>query len=227
MDGKHIVFRAPKSAGSTYFNYKNEHSIVLLAVVDAKYNLIYVDVGANGRISDGGIFRQSSLAAAVAKNSLNFPEDRPLPGRQKLMPYVLVADGAFPLSERIVKPYPFRNMTAEQRIFNYRLSRSRRVVENVFGILANRFRILLTTINLSPEKVQNITLACCALHNFLRMENPIYVLPDEEVDKNFTFKYGLSYQGSNRSRAEALQIREEFKDYVNNEGAVPWQEDMS
>lgn len=107
-------------------------------------------------------------------NTLSFPEDKCLPGRNVKMPYVIVDDAVYPLSERIMNPYPFGNMTPQQRKFNYRLSRVRRVVANAFGILANRFRIFLTTINLSPAKVQDITLCCCALHNFLRTECPTF-----------------------------------------------------
>lgn len=168
LDGKHIIIGAPKSAGSMYYNYKGSHSIVLLALVDAKYNFIYIDVGVNGRVSDGGVFRNSSLVKAIALNSIGIPENKALPRRVQPVPYVILADAAFPLSKHILKPYPFRDMTPEQRVFNYRLSRGRRVVENAFGHLASRFRIFLTTINLSPQKVQEITLACCILHNFLK-----------------------------------------------------------
>jgi hypothetical protein len=42
------------------------------------------------------------------------------------------------------------------------------VVENAFGILANRFQLLQKDINLSVAKVQNITLTCCVLHNFIK-----------------------------------------------------------
>jgi len=155
MDGKHILFKAPRDAGSSFYNYKKQNSIVLLALVDADYKFIYVDVGTNGRVSDGGVFRKSSLAKAIANNSLNFPEKQ---GRIMPIPYVIVADAAFPLTNNILKLFSFKNMIWSQRIFNYRLSRVRRVVENAFGILANKWRVLLTPIQLAPAKVQLITL---------------------------------------------------------------------
>ena len=79
MDGKHIVIRPPPNSGSYYFNYKGTFSLVLLAVVDADYNFVYVDVGCNGRISDGGVFRNCSLYTAMERNCLNTPEAEPLP----------------------------------------------------------------------------------------------------------------------------------------------------
>lgn len=65
------------------------------------------------------------------------------------------------MTTKMMKPYPHRNLEKEKRIFNYRLSRARRVVENAFGILAHRWRVFLTTIKLSPDKVTDIILAAC------------------------------------------------------------------
>ncbi|KAI8488914.1 hypothetical protein Bbelb_334320 [Branchiostoma belcheri] len=65
-----------------------------------------------------------------------------------------------------------RNLTHQQRIFNYRLSRARRVVENAFGILPSRFRVLLTTLNVLPCKAARVTKACLVLHNAMRDRYP-------------------------------------------------------
>jgi hypothetical protein len=67
----------------------------------------------------------------------------------------------------IMKPYPFKDQPAPHRIFNYRLSRACRMVENVFGIIANRFRVLRKPLIPSPTSTVNIVLAVCVLHNFL------------------------------------------------------------
>ncbi|WAR28419.1 hypothetical protein MAR_014123 [Mya arenaria] len=55
---------------------------------------------------------------------------------------------------------------------NYRISRGRRIVENAFGILANRLRVILGRMQKSPEVVQIIVKCCVILHNMMRMRYP-------------------------------------------------------
>ena len=78
------------------------------------------------------------------------------PSDAKDMPYFIIGDDAFPLRTWLMKPFSRRNLENDQRIFNYRLSRARRIVENAFGILANIFQCLRTTMRQQPKTVESI-----------------------------------------------------------------------
>jgi len=66
-----------------------------------------------------------------------------------------------------MKPYPFKDQPAPNRIFYYQLSRAWRILENVFGIIANRFRVLRKPLIQNPTSTVNIVPVVCVLHNFL------------------------------------------------------------
>ena len=116
MDGKHILIQPSPNSGSYYFNYKHSFSIVLLAVVDADYKFLYIDIGCNGRISDGGVFKNSTLFTALESNILSISSSEPILYQQKPIPYVLVADDAFPLKTYIQKPYGQAVLTTKKRL---------------------------------------------------------------------------------------------------------------
>ena len=103
------------------------------------FRFLYIDVGCQGRISDGGVFHQTRLHEAIENGSANIPPDAPYPNTHVPRPFVMVGDEAFPLRTYLMKPFPQRNLSNDQRKYNYRLSRARRIVENAFGILANRY----------------------------------------------------------------------------------------
>lgn len=243
IDGKHVVMRAPPNAGSMYFNYKGTHSIVLLAVVDANYCFTMIDVGAFGKSSDGGTFALSNIGKQLDKGTLQFPCDQALPGIGEL-PHVLVGDEAFPLKPYLLRPYPGRGATNEQRVFNYRLSRARRIVENAFGILAARWRIFQRTIQQEPETVDEIVKATCVLHNFLVRQS----LGTPYCDNDFvddeselgeirpggwrcevgiecsTYFKSMSKVSHNRCSKKAFENRDLFCKYFSStEGELAWQ----
>lgn len=169
IDGKHIVIKCPAHSGSEYYNYKGTYSIVLMALVDSDYRFTFADIGGQGRISDGGIFQNSLLWQKIDKNTINLPLDSPLPGRERDVPYVFLGDGAFALHKNVMKPFPGNHDTGtKERTFNYKLSSTRVIVENVFGVLTSVFRIFKKPIEINPEKVPIVTMSCILLHNFLR-----------------------------------------------------------
>ena len=155
--------------GSYYYNYKGTNSIVLMVPAGPNYEVLWCNIGMNGRVSDGGVWNHSSFGEALDNNveKLNFPKPESLPYREMDCPYVIIADDAFALKPNLMKPFAHTNMDIDQRICNYRFSQARRVVENVFGILANRWRVFRSPISLKPEKVQIVAMAAVVLHNWL------------------------------------------------------------
>lgn len=239
IDGKHVAIRKPYNSGSLYFNYKKFFSIVMMAVANANYEFIMVDVGINGRISDGGVISYTKFGQALADNTLRIPEPAQLPNSRKILPFVFLGDDAFGMTGHLMKPYPQAGLNVERRIFNYRLSRARRVIENVFGILVSRFGVLQTPIALCPEKARTVALACCYLHNFLRKRQPRAYVTNNHVDSE-DLQAGVVTNGSWRdvanemtplqpnctfrnATASAKVVRDTYCNFFNNEGQVSWQ----
>lgn len=237
IDGKHIIIEKPAGSGSLYYNYKGSFSIVLLAIVNANYEFMYVHVGTNGSISDGGVLKHTRFYEKLLSDELHIPPSSNFSRSNTMAPYCFVGDSAFAMSEHLLKPYPQRNLTHDKRIFNYRLSRARRVVENAFGILAERFRVFKKPITINVNNVQKIVMASCALHNFLRKKSRPYMTRNcvdfEDVEQH-TFRPGDWRQNdisiglrSEREHTEVgRQVRQIYTDHFNGDGRVDFQERM-
>ncbi|KAL4118911.1 hypothetical protein QTP88_011790 [Uroleucon formosanum] len=189
IDGKHVTIQAPPNSGSQYFCYKKTFSIVLLALVDAHYNFIAVDVGSFG-------------------------------------------DEAFPLKTYLLRPYPGKQLDCnEKRLYNYRLCRARRVVENAFGLLSQKFRIYNRRMQAKPENADVIILTTCVLHNFIKKYDGklTYVRDNKQTSEDHSTPINLmniSIQGGIATR-EAFGMRETYKHFFNSPcGSIPWQNNV-
>ena len=95
-----------------------------MAVADHDYRFKYVHVGAFGREHDSTVFSRSLFGQRLVRGELNLPK-----AAEGELPYVFVADEAFPLRDSIMRPYPARNLGTtdaenyQRRVYNYRLSR--------------------------------------------------------------------------------------------------------
>lgn len=119
--------------------------LVLMAIVDGSYRFIMCDFGTNGRVSDGGVLQNTSFFNKLKRGQLNIPPEEIVGNTSTTLPYVIVANDAFQLRVDMIKPFRLASLTDDDtKIYNYRLSRARRIVENAFGILSARFRIFRT-----------------------------------------------------------------------------------
>lgn len=227
---------------SEFYNYKGTFGVLLLTLVDARYWFIFVNIGCQGRISDGGVFNNSSLYCKLQKDQLHLPSNRKLPLFDEPLPYVFIGDAAFAMSPHMMKPYPgTHEKGSPERTFGYRLSRARRVVENVFGVMASVFRVFKQPMVLEPEKASNVTLACVLLHNFIRRSpsvasfyNPVGTF-DTDVNSEVILglwrndETGLTSflplkKSARKSGQNAKAVRDSFTAYFTTSGKLPWQD---
>ena len=95
------------------------------------------------------------------------------------MPIVLLGDAAYPLKTWLLKPYTNRaNLTAAQRVFNYRLSRARMTIESTFGHLKGRLRCHHKRLDVSVDFASTVVTACAIMHNLCEKRHERYM--DEE-----------------------------------------------
>lgn len=107
-----------------------------MAVTD---RFIYTDIGSYGKGHDSTIFQQISFWQGILKNNVDLPQESHFPGiKDGPVSYFLVGDEAFSVDTHLLRPYGGNSLSVTKRIFNYRLSRARRYVECVFGILSNK-----------------------------------------------------------------------------------------
>lgn len=212
LDGKHIRIKNPPYSGGMFFNYKHYFSIVLQGLVDANYRFITIDVGNYGKQSDGGTFRYSSLYKCLSTGRLQLPPEQIVPEKDMKLPFVIIADDAYPLLPYLIKPFNGNNISEKQHNYNKRLSRTRRVVEHAFGIITSKWRILKTDIECNVDLAAVIVKAICLLHNLIiDREGLTHIL---STVTPFQKKKTIS-KCSGRPSDEAKEVRERFSSYCD------------
>ena len=129
----------------------------------------------------------------MVNSSLNLPPPRPQPKlniqswepleNDDVVPFVFVADNAFPLTTGIMKPYADKGLTDKKRFLDTVLSRYRRVTDNAFGIMASVFRVFYSKINSNPDKATKVVLAAVVLHNMLHTGHANTYAPPRFADE--------------------------------------------
>ena len=166
VDGCYLPIKCPDGGPESckeYHNFKNFYSIVVMAIVDAKYLFMWASSGYPGSSHDAMILQSTGLVHKIKNESLipcYYKEDDGV----EIYP-TLVGDSAFPFLPWLMKPYGSITLTEQQRYFNYRLSRARMVVEGEFGQLKGRWRVLQRKNESEVATMKIMSLACITLHS--------------------------------------------------------------
>lgn len=167
---------------------------------------------------------ESNFGQKLYADNLNLPPDETLVEGGIEVPYVFIGDEAFPLLYNLIRPFPRENNITQNKIlFNYRLCRARRVVENAFKILSMRWRVYKRPFECKVHTVIKIVKATCVLHNYLMEHSITYdSVTNEEATPVESKLLGLRHSGF-RSSNDSFFTREEFCHYFNHTHVLIWQ----
>ncbi|KAG0440223.1 hypothetical protein HPB47_016367 [Ixodes persulcatus] len=187
-------------------------------------------------MNDSGVWAATDLRARIDRGIAEFPEAAQLPNSSKTAPFVIVGDEGFGMKPYKMRPFPASELEDAERIFNYRLSRGHRIVENGFGILRNRFQVYGAPLRHKPDRAVKVVKATIALHNYFRTKNSTrarYTPPDSLDVKDVltgNCKKGVNDKAvfpqeriGGRQPDDAKAVREVFRNYFMNEGQVSCQ----
>ena len=171
VDGTFVHMQKPAVWGDTYWCYRNFIAILLLGVCDHQLCFTYVDVGRAGCVGDAYTYNESSLKRRINDGTWLSGVDEDI-NDCSVRPY-LIGDSAFPLGPRLLKCYETATYP-HQRRFNRAHISTRQKIENAYGFLRGRWRVLTFNFIRDPEFMRDVSLVCCALHNVCQRSNCEY-----------------------------------------------------
>ena len=197
-------------------------------------SFIYKDyIVLSGSYNDAGVFANSDLGQSLADSRVNLPPPAFLPQTNVMAPHYLIGDGGFPLKQYLMKPFLHsNNLTIPQRIFNYRLSHARSIIECAFGLLSNTWLINRVALPWNVETNEKIIMSTVCLHNFLLdFQNNVigspYNINDIENLNIMPNRNEIMDEHINVNGLRAFEIRQNLCDYfILPAGSVPFQWDQ-
>ena len=209
VDGTHIPIISPVECPADYHNRKGWHSIIMQGTVNDTGCFVDMYIGWPGRVHDARVFSNSSLYKKGQDGVLLPNWNRTIHGTE--VPLVILGDPAYPLLPWLMKAYPNNGrLTQQQKVFNYRLSKTRVVVEHAYGRLKGRWRCLLKRLDINVADVPNVVAACCALHNLCEIHG------DGFNDEWMVETDSTTYTGNAVSEVGGHSIRDSLAAFFNN-----------
>ncbi|XP_064475668.1 uncharacterized protein LOC135389562 [Ornithodoros turicata] len=154
IDGTFIPIRCPAhKPGVTYVNRHDTISLTLQGICDNRRRFLDVSTGFPSKIHDGRVLTLSNIS-------------KRLPSLCDGGRYHILGDAAYACWEYLISPYKdYGNLTEAQSTFNTKLSATRVLIENTFRILKQRFRQLKDVEFFSVERMRQLIMSCCVVHN--------------------------------------------------------------
>ncbi|KAL7587017.1 hypothetical protein Lser_V15G38437 [Lactuca serriola] len=193
IDSTHIMMLLSASERSidVWLDRKDNHSMILQAIVDPDMRFRDIVTGWPGKMDDASVLQKSTFFELAEKHKrLNGPKLK-LSEKTQLQEYI-VGDSAFPLLPWLITPYQGRDLPETKSEFNKRHFATRLVAQRALARLKDMWK-MIQGVMWRPDKhrLPRVVLACCILHNIvIDMEDDVL----DELTLNVTHQHDLGYR---------------------------------
>lgn len=178
IDGTIINIDAPHENEEAYVDRHGNHSLNVMMICGPEYKFYCVNASWPGSVHDARVLRNSAIYGRFENGWRPFPNA------------VILGDSAYGIKEWLMPPIRRNPDDPTEQRFNSAHKRTRRIIENSFGILKERFPCL-NHLRLSPHRAGIVVIACATLHNLccdeahenVRIEDLGNVDPEDEHDE--------------------------------------------
>ena len=213
IDGSHVPVTPPSMNHTDYYNRKGWYSMLVQAVVDHEFLFRNLCIGWPGSVHDARVLANSSVFKKISNGQLLVGNSAQVQGRP-LRPFI-IGGSAYPLLLWLIKPFSFSSsLSSDQKLFNYRISRARVVVEIAFGRLKAQWRRLSKQINMNIDSAPHIIAACCVLHNVCQVHKDSF--NDEWLQELDTCAQPSCVSNATASVTGGKEVREILMDYFKH-----------
>ncbi|XP_033759034.1 protein ANTAGONIST OF LIKE HETEROCHROMATIN PROTEIN 1-like [Pecten maximus] len=186
IDGSYINLSGQATeCRASYINRKGNSSMQLQAVCDHEMKFIDVYTGWPGSVHDSRVFKASPLFNYLEQNGI-------------VNDGHILGDSAYPLQNYLLTPYRDNgHLNNYQKRYNFLQSSCRSVIERTFALLKGKFRRLKYLDMHKIEKVPDVIMAACVLHNFIREHESSCEVESDPEDSDMSFNDPCNSQGQN------------------------------
>lgn len=212
VDATHVKILAPpgRDMAADFHNRKGFFSILLQAIVDHEGMFLDIFAGMPGSVNDKRLIRNSGFYRRVQARTVLVTPSVVINDGFILHPYIL-GDAGYMLQPWCMVPYSGRSLSLGESAYNAAHTRGRIIVEQAFGLLKGKWRILSVGIQSEHEWAPQIVHACTILHNILMAR------ADQEIDENLAQRTALEPIGPEDApvRPDAAgEKREQLRSFI-------------
>jgi hypothetical protein len=152
VDGTLINTDKPTIHEEVYVNRYGDHSLNVMMICGPNHYVYAVNANCPGSVHDARVFRNTAIYRRFEQGW------RPFPGA------VVLGDSAYPMRDWLMTPLHRNPNNEDERRYNIAHKRTRKLVEDSYGILKEKFPCL-NHLRMKPQKAGKVVLACATLHN--------------------------------------------------------------